>query len=56
MPYKEHHLGKFGNIVLLSFATGFYQHQYIKRMDYKRLNAAVTYTIYHLLTYKGIHR
>jgi hypothetical protein len=48
MPHKEHHLGKFGNIVLLTFTTGFYQHQYIRGMDYKGLNAVVTYEIHHL--------
>jgi hypothetical protein len=37
MPHKEHHLKKFGNIVLLTFTTGFYQHQYIWGMDCKGL-------------------
>jgi hypothetical protein len=56
MPHKEHHLGKFGNIVLLTFATTFYLHHYIQGMDCKGLNAAVTYAIYHLPAYKGICR
>jgi hypothetical protein len=48
MPHKEHQLRKVGNRVLLSLETGFYQYQYIRRMDYKELNAAVTYVIYHM--------
>jgi hypothetical protein len=47
MPQKEHQLRKVRNRVLLSFETGFYQHQYIWGMDCKGLNAAVTYVIYH---------
>jgi hypothetical protein len=47
MPHKEHQLRKVRNRVLLSFETGFYQHQYIWGMDCKGLNAAVTYVIYH---------
>jgi hypothetical protein len=48
MPHKEHQLRKVGNKVLLSFETGFYQHQYIRGMDCKGLNVAVTYAIYHM--------
>jgi hypothetical protein len=51
MPHKEHQLRKVGNRVLLSFETGFYQHQYIWGMDYKGLNAVVTYAIYHTSQY-----
>jgi hypothetical protein len=47
MPHKEHPLRKVGNRVLLSFETRFYQHQYIREMDGKRLNVVVTYAIYH---------
>jgi hypothetical protein len=56
MPHKEHQLRKVGNRVLLTFETGFYLHHYIRGMDYKGLNAAVTYVIYHLSAYKGIRR
>jgi hypothetical protein len=56
MLHKEHQLRKVRKRVLLSFETRFYQHQYIRGMDYKGLNAAVTYVIYHLPTYKGIGR
>jgi hypothetical protein len=55
MPHKEHQLRKVENRVLF-FETRLYQHQYIRGMDCKGLNAAVTYTIYHLPTYKGIRR
>jgi hypothetical protein len=51
MPHKEHQLRKVGSIVLLSFKTRFYQHQYIWGMDYKGLNAVVTYVIYHMSRY-----
>jgi hypothetical protein len=55
MPHKEHQLRKVENRVLF-FETGFYKHQYIRGVDCKELNAAITYRIYHLPTYKGIHR
>jgi hypothetical protein len=51
MPHKEHQLRKVENRILLSFKTGFYQHQYIRGMDCKGLNAAVTYAIYHMSRY-----
>jgi hypothetical protein len=51
MAHKEHQLRKVENRVLLSFEIGFYQHQYIWGMDYKELNAAVTYAIYHMSRY-----
>jgi hypothetical protein len=51
MPHKEYQLKRVGNRVLLSIETGFYQHQYIRGMDCKGLNAAVTYVIYHMPWY-----
>jgi hypothetical protein len=52
--YKEHQLGRIGNIVLPSFETKFYK-SYIRGMDYIGLNRPVMHTrdLPHVPVFRG---